>query len=163
LYKYVSNSPISKKDPIGLRGIVSICAIPSGGSAPNTGTTKPGVGHCWIDWQPSPRTPMDGPWASVDQGTYGTYLLAGGITHNWEKGEGLGPYGECTSASIDDAGEGALAGAIQNAGPYNIVSNNCCKFANDAWEAATGNSLWGLGGDLGPTSTYNAISNRKET
>jgi RHS repeat-associated protein len=140
-FAYVRNMPTGRADPLGLKGVITVCAKSTGfGSSGG----QSGPGHCWILWAPNAGDTgiPDG------SGTYGTWGGDGdgpaGLRHNYSKDVNL-TADACASQVIDDGAEAAVAaiiGAYGDMGPAGWTgNNNCCKFAHDAWLAGTKQDL----------------------
>jgi hypothetical protein len=144
LYTFVDNNPINEFDPFGLSGTLTINAINGGGSSGLVSGslfgTGGGGGHAWITYTPDGGT-------TTSYGTYGNNPggQPNGLVLNWETQLGYPSPDETLSTHLNDAQEQNLLNLInqykqqgQNAWGY---THPCTAFANDAWNAGTGQNF----------------------
>jgi RHS repeat-associated protein len=134
-YSYANNNPYKYVDPDGRAGQLVIHSSGNGGSSMMSG-------HSWIVYTPDGGMPMT-------MGTWG----------NNPTGHGNGLFADLEQGRVGDATRGARMSDAQERNFLDKVrlygerdedawklSGPCSKFASDAWEAGTGESLntrWG--------------------
>ena len=128
LYHYAGNNPVKYTDPDGESGKLTIYS--SGNSLFD--------GHSWISYTP------DDTGETTTYGTWGNNPIGegNGLFENLEQGYGA----QATrSVQLDDKQESALMETIsqykeKGENAWNLLGP-CSKFAQDAWESATGEYL----------------------